>query len=99
MRSVRAPSNELSAGDDVEARSRRSEVVGERVDEVGLDRVLDDRVAVVAMALERARRPSRPRARDQGTGDLGSLGMAVYALGDVASRRSIPTPSCIPTPR
>ena len=52
MRTVFVPSNGLRAGLTSSSRSRRASVGGQRVDQLRLDRVLDDRVAVARDALE-----------------------------------------------
>ena len=52
MRTVCVPSKELPRRLDVELALEPREVVGERVDELGLDRVLDDRVAVARDPVE-----------------------------------------------
>ena len=80
MRSVWWPSNELPAGSTAKISLEPREIAAQRVDELGLDRVLDDRVAVLGDRSARAASTSvrRPRAR-QAT----FRAMALYALGDV----------------
>ena len=84
MRSVFAPSKRVARRLHVEERLEVAQVGGQRVDELGLDRVLDDRVAVLVDALCGVSAATVGASTDQRVPPAATvLGMAVYALGDL----------------
>ena len=99
MRTVRAPSKRVVGGHDLVVALESQQVVGQRVDELGLDRVFDDRVAVAGDGVDvRVERRGVEHAIE-GYRRSGTVVACRSTRSATSSPRSTPTRSCIPTRR